>query len=199
MPGTWVRVTGIMLVALAGTVGAQETSKTVYNARALNMGGGPTGAATRIQITVDRWTSDGQRRAMLNILKEEGHEAFIDGLHEMGQVGHARALGVAAGRANPFPSTPFQAAYQTMRGDQREIIMVAERPISASEARSNTESVNYNTTVIIMQFPANDGDAKGQGLLYRALKIRYDNDKDELQVEQMGREPVRLTEITKVD
>ena len=162
-------------------------------------GGGPTGANTRVQITVNRWSSEGQRRALLNILKEKGHDAFMDALHEMGQVGHGRALGVDAGRANPFPSTPFQAAFQFERNGQREVVMVAERPISGREAASNTMSVDYDTTVIIMQFPADDENAKGQGLFYWALKIRYDNDKDRLAVEQMGREPVRLTEITKVE
>jgi len=193
----WVSV--VVVAAFSSIGSAQEETRNVFNARALNMGGGPTGATTNIQITVDKWSSDGQRQAMMNILKEKGHEAFIDGLHEMGQVGHARALGVAAGRASPFPSTPFQFAYQFDRDGQREVVMVAERPISGREAASASQSLDYDTTVIIMNFPADDENAKGTGLLYRALKIRYDDEKEKLAVEQMGREPIRLTEITKVE
>lgn len=112
------------------------------------------------------------------------------------ETGFFRGVGRAS-RANPFPSTRLQAAWQFERDGQREVVLVTERPISGSEAASATMSLDYDTTVITMQFPADDEDAKGEGLLYRALKIRYNNEKDKLEVEQMGREPVRLTEITK--
>ena len=117
-------------------------------------------------------------------------------LRDQKETGFFRSLGRAS-RANPFPSTRLQAAYQFERDGQREVVLVAERPISGSEAASAAMSLEYDTTVIIMQFPADGEDAKGKGLLYRALKIRYDNEKEKLEVEQMGREPVRLTEITK--
>ena len=187
----------VIVVAFSWTAIAQEETKDVFNATAVNMGGGPTGASTTLQITVTRWSSNDERQMLLNTLKEKGHDEFMKTLHDMGQAGHARALGRIS-RANPFPSTPFQAAYQFVRGGQREVVLVAERPISGSEAASGSQSLDYDTTVIIMQFPA-DPDVKGKGLLYRALKIRYDNDNDKLAVEQMGREPVRLTEITKVE
>lgn len=196
----WVTAFVIAACSTLSSAGfAQEETKDVFNALAVNMGGGPTGASTNLQITVTKWSSEGQRNALLGILKEKGHKDFLGALHEMGQAGHARALGVAAGRANPFPSTPFQAAYQFVRGDEREVVMVAERPISASEARSASMSLDYDTTVIIMKFPAGDENANGTGLLYRALKIQYDTENEKLAVEQMGREPVRLTQITKVE
>ena len=44
-----------------------------------------------------------------------------------------------------------------------------------------------------------EGAAKppqGTGLLYVALKMKYNDDKKRLEIEEWGSEPVRLTDIT---
>lgn len=201
MPVRRMYVAGMILAvvaALSFAAAAQETAETkdVFNARALNMGGGPTGASTTLMITITRWSTSEERMMLLNTLKEKGHEDFMKALLDQKDAGFFRGVGRAS-RANPFPSTRLQAAWQIERNGQREVVLMTERPISGSEAASATMSLDYDTTVILMQFPADDEDAKGTGLLYRALKIRYNNEKEKLEVEQMGREAVRLTEITK--
>lgn len=201
MPVRRMYVVGMILAvvaALSFAAAAQEAAETkdVFNARALNMGGGPTGASTTLLITITRWSTNEERMMLLNTLKEKGHEDFMKALLDQKEAGFFRGVGRAS-RANPFPSTRLQAAWQFERDGQREVVLVAERPISGSEAASAAMSLDYDTTVILMQFPADDEDAKGTGLLYRALKIRYNNEKEKLEVEQMGREAVRLTEITK--
>jgi len=187
-----------VVAALSWAAAAQEADETkvVFNARALNMGGGPTGASTTLLITITRWSTNEERLMLLNTLKEKGHKEFMKALLDQKETGFFRGVGRAS-RANPFPSTRLQAAWQLERNGQREVVLVTERPISGSEAASAAMSLDYDTTVILMQFPADDEDAKGTGLLYRALKIRYNNEKEKLEVEQMGREAVRLTEITK--
>ena len=201
MPRRRLYITGMIvavIAALSSAAAAQEADETkdVFNARALNMGGGPTGASTTLRITITRWSTNEERMMLLNTLKEKGHEDFMKALLDQKEAGFFRGVGRAS-RANPFPSTRLQAAWQFERDGQREVVLVTERPVSGSEAASATMSLDYDTTVITMQFPADGEDAKGTGLLYRALKIRYDNEKEKLEVAQMGREPVRLTEITK--
>ncbi len=201
MPRRRLYIVGMIVAvvaALSWAAAAQEADETkvVFNARALNMGGGPTGASTTLLITITRWSTNEERLMLLNTLKEKGHKEFMKALLDQKETGFFRGVGRAS-RANPFPSTRLQAAWQLERNGQREVVLVTERPISGSEAASAAMSLDYDTTVILMQFPADDEDAKGTGLLYRALKIRYNNEKEKLEVEQMGREAVRLTEITK--
>jgi hypothetical protein len=67
------------------------------------------------------------------------------------------------------------------------------------EASSANRSLDYDTSVIIMEFPANDPSADGTGTLHLALKLGYDEKKNTLEVEELGQQPVRLTKITKQD
>ena len=103
----------------------------------------------------------------------------------------------AAARANPFPSTRLHYAWQYEKDGKREVVLVTDRPISMGEAASASRSLDYDTTVITMEFPTDDKDAEGTGLLHMALKIRYDDKEKKLKVEELGQQPTRLTKITR--
>ena len=57
--------------------------------------------------------------------------------------------------------------------------------------------MDYDTSVLIMEFPAGDKDADGTGTLHLALKIRYDDKAGRLDVESLGQDDTRLTKITR--
>ena len=102
----------------------------------------------------------------------------------------------AAARANPFPSTRLHYAFQTVEDGQRKITLVTDRPISNREAMANSRSLDYDTSVITMEFPTADGEkAEGKGQLHRALKVAPNKKTGHLDVEEIGNEAVRLTDI----
>ncbi len=80
---------------------------------------------------------------------------------------------------------------------KRHVMLVTDRPIGMREASSLSRSLDYDTTVISMEFPVDNKDADGTGLLYMALKIRYDDKEKKLKVEEWGQQPTRLTKITR--
>ena len=99
-------------------------------------------------------------------------------------------------RANPFPSTRLHYAYQSVEDGQRKITLVTDRPISNREAMANSKSLDYDTSVVTMEFPVADGEkATGKGSLHRALKVAPNKKTGHLDVEEIGNEPIRLTEI----
>lgn len=71
-------VTVVAALSLAAAAQEADETKDVFNARALNMGGGPTGASTTLLITITRWSTNEERMMLLNTLKEKRSR----GLHE---------------------------------------------------------------------------------------------------------------------
>lgn len=197
------QASAILVVALVapiltfGVATAQDT-KEVYEAFAVNMGGALQGQSTTLQIHINRWSNEEDRQLLLNTLKEKGHEEFIKTLRKQKEVGFVRGHGRAAA-ANPFPSTRVHGAWQTEKDGKREIVLVTDRPIGMAEAANSSRSMDYDTTVLMMDFPSAAKDAEGEGTLYMALKIRYDNDEKKLKVEELGQQPTRLTKIKRTE
>ena len=73
----------IAVFALASLASALDKKET-FNAMAVNMGTGPSGRTT-IQITIERWSTEEARAALLVALKEKDHDEFRKALTEIAQ------------------------------------------------------------------------------------------------------------------
>ena len=182
--------------SLTGIAHAAEDEKETYNAFAVNMGGALQGTSGTFQINITRWSTSEERLMLLNTLKEKGHDEFMNALRKQKETGFVQGRGRLAA-ANPFPSTRLHSAWQSEKDGKRQVVLVTDRPISMGEAASASRSLDYDTTVITMEFPTDDKDADGTGLLHMALKIRYDDKEKKLEVEELGQQPTRLTKITR--
>ena len=203
MKKQWVaRVTAVVVMALAMSamtvLAAQDKDKKeVFNAFAVNMGASGPAGATTLQITITRWSTEDERAQLLQTLQEKGHKDFMKALRKQKETGFVMGRGMAA-RANPFPSTRLHYAYQVVEKGVRHIMLVTDRPIGMREAASASRSLDYDTTAIQFEFPAEETQGKktkGKGVLYMALKIRVDKDTKKLKIEEWGNEPVRLPNI----
>ena len=147
-----------------------------------------------LQINITRWSTNEERAMLLNTLKEKGHDEFMRALRNQKETGFVRGQGRLA-QLNPFPSTRLYGAWQSEKDGKRKVVLIADRPISAREAMSGSRSLDYDTSVIIMEFPAGDKDADGTGTLHLALKLQYKD--GTLHVETLGQDDTRLTTITR--
>lgn len=148
------------------------------------------------QITITRWSTNEERLMLLKTLEEKGHKEFMKALRKQKETGFVQGHGMLA-RANPFPSTRLHGAWQYDRDGKRHVVLVTDRPISMREAASGSRSLDYDTTVITMEFPADTREADGTGLLHMALKIQYEDKEGKIKVEELGQQPTRLTKITR--
>ena len=189
-------VAAIAALALSTIAQAADDEKEVYNAFAVNMGGAMQGTSGTFQITITRWSTNEERLMLLNTLEQKGHDDFMKALRKQKETGFVEGHGRLAA-ANPFPSTRLHGAWQQEKDGKREVVLVTDRPLGMREAASASRSVDYDTTVIIMEFPTDSKDADGTGTLYLALKIRYDDKEKKLKVEEWGQQPTRLTKITR--
>jgi len=183
------------LVGFAAPVAAQFTEVAPtkkdplrFEAFAVQMQGGMAGM---VMITIERWTTDEERNALVGLLanttlREQDQEKLVKALQDIKE------------RAG-FLNTPnsmgwdIKYAYQTQLPDGgRQVVVVTDKPVSFFAASRNTRTMDYAFTLIEMRFPK--GSDKGEGKLLGQTSLSVKDGK--LQIEIYGQEPTRLTQIT---
>jgi hypothetical protein len=159
-----------------------------FEAFAVQMQGGRAGMVT---ITIERWTTDEERNALVGLLanttlREQDQEKLVKALQDIKE------------RAG-FLNTPnsmgwdIKYAYQNQLSDGgRQVVVVTDKPVSFFAASRNTRTMDYAFTLIEMRFPK--GSDKGEGKLLGQTSLSVKDGK--LQIEIYGQEPTRLTQIT---
>jgi hypothetical protein len=138
--------------------------------------------AGRVQIRINRWSTDADRTRLVTILRENGPAALLKELRRLPSVGTIR--------------TPDSIGYdlhyarQSPVGDGRRIVIATDRPIGFWEARNQPRTMDYPFTLIQMQL---DREGKGKGTMSYATKIVANDDTIEL--EDFASSPMMLTQI----
>ena len=174
------------LLAAAPTARAQTASNSPrerFSAVAVNISTvGRTGAQP-VDITINRWTTAGERERLVTLFKEKGAEALLSALQGMKPVGTI--------------NTPGNVAYDLRYASQlpgedggRRIILATDRPIGFWEARNRPRSVDY--PFLLMELRLNK-NGEGEGKLSLATKLTLNG--DVLVIENYANQPVMLNEI----
>jgi hypothetical protein len=136
-----------------------------------------------VQIDIKRWSTAGERSALLNVLKTNGAEKLLDALQDTKPVGTIKtpdSLGY-----------DLHYAHQTPLPDGgRRIVIATDRPIGFWEAAHRPRTIDYPFTVIQMEIGK---DGKGKGTMSYATKIIPAG--DTIVLENFANQPVMLTEI----
>jgi hypothetical protein len=195
---TWL-VTRLGLAALSLTVAlgapasgvSAQNAKEKFTAFAINMNSGPKTAT--LDITIDRWSTDAERDALLSILAEEkdvnkANQALLKALQKMPKVGSIRTPTTLAWDLRYARQNPLDEG-------GRQIVLGTDRPIGFREARNQPRSMDYPFTVIEMRL---DKDDKGEGKMLTGTKLYIDKKTKNLVLENYAQQPVRLNEIHKL-
>jgi hypothetical protein len=171
-------------------VSAQNVKET-FTSFAINMNSGPKTAT--VDISIERWSTDAERDALLAILVEEkdrhkANQALLKALQKMPKAGYIRtpqtlAWDLRYARQNP------------MEDGGRQIVVATDRPIGFWEARNQPRSMDYPFTILEMRMNKED---KGEGKMLAGTQIYIDKKTKNLVLENYGQQPVRLNEIRKL-
>ncbi len=170
-----------LAVVLAGSNLAAQT-KERFSAAAINMN---RGAASRIEITINRYSTDAERDRLMSVMLERGPEKLLDALQDLPRVGYFRtpdSIGwdVHFARKTPLPD-----------GGER-ITLITDRRIGFWEASRQPRSYDYPFTVIEMRI---NNDGEGEGKMSIATKIIADKDSNTVVLENYDLQPVQLNNI----
>jgi hypothetical protein len=152
---------------------------------AVNMSNIGTGANAIVDITIDRWSTEEERKGLMTTFFEKGPEKLLDAVQDTKPVGRIR-----------FPNTlgydlRFARHFPLEDGGERYVIMT-DRRIGFAEARNQPRTIDYPFTLIEIRVGK---DGKGEGKMSVATKISYSKKHDTVELENYSSEPVRLTNV----
>lgn len=178
-------VTPLALAAAAGFLAGEEKLKPIekLTAFAANMQSGRAGV---IDITIERWSTEDERDALLAALQEGGEEALLKNLERIRPpVGYMK-----------LPNTigwDMYFARQTPTDDGgRRIVLATNRRVNMREAFNNQRSMQYQFTLIEIHL---DKNGKGEGKMVTAAKVSWDARAKKVEVENYTALPVDLVNV----
>jgi hypothetical protein len=183
----------IVAVTTIGAAAAQRTQQQVsqplperYTAIALGTGGPLTrGVASNVDITITRWSSDGETERLLTTLKNEGPQKLLDAVRDAKSVGTIQTPGNLA--------YDLRYAQQEVLGDGlRRIVLITDRPISMWEAVNRPRTIDYPFTLIELRV---NSRGEGEGKLNLATRIDISRTGRTLQLENYDSQPIHLNEV----
>jgi hypothetical protein len=196
-----LRFTAISILVGLTSLGLQATAQEEkaekleerYNAFGVAMGAGAAGV---LNITVNRYSTEEERKLLIDTLAKDGQEKMIDLLRKQKEVGFARTQSGAGMKG--WPSVRLHYAHQAQQDGKRVVVLVTDRNMTMAERASGGRSIDYDVSALVMELEPVSGDdkliEKGQGTLYQAAKLSFDQD-NKLKVEYLGTQPIRLTDI----
>jgi hypothetical protein len=180
---------GVAVLAACSGLFAQDAAAWMplhMTAFAVNLSGVGRARPQTLQIVIERWSSDEERKKLVDTLVEKGGEKLVDVVQDIkpraGYIRTTTSLGwdIQYARESPLPS------------GGRRVVFVTDRPISFREARENTRSADYEFMVCEIRLGP---DGKGEGRLAAGTKITYDRERRQVELENYGQQPVRLTQV----
>jgi hypothetical protein len=167
-----------------------QTPKESFTGFAINMNSGPSTAT--IDFTIERWSTDEERNALLAILQEEkdpyrANAQLLKALQKAPKVGYIRTPQSLAWDLHYAHQTPLEAG-------GRRIVLATDRPIGFREARNQSRSMDYPFTLVEIRLDKSD---RGQGKILAGTRLLIDKN-NHLVLENYGQQPVRFNEIRKL-
>lgn len=156
------------------------------SALAVNMSGIGRTDPQRVEIVLERWSTDAERAQLIDTLKKSGSDALLDALQKIkprtGYIRTTTSLGW---------DLQFARIYDLPKGGYR-IVFATDRPMGFYEVRNSTRSSDYEFMFAEIRVGP---DGPGEGKLVAAARITFDKGEDKIEIENYGNEPVRLNDV----
>jgi hypothetical protein len=181
------------LLAVAATASAQvgkqapapgnKPSET-FNARAFSVQTGQTG---RVEVVINRWSTDGEKEVLKAVLKAAGSQAMVNEMEKMPQVGYIKT-------PESMGDALLYARSNEMPDGSRQVVVATNRPISVAGSLAPGAANKYDLSVIEMRFKK--GDKKGEGKIVVAGEASIDPKTGNVQLTNYQGMPPVLKDIT---
>jgi len=160
--------------AIAWAVAAEEgkSPKETFRARVVNLGGNLPSGTGLMWMTVESWSTDQEREALLRGLQAGGTDGLVNAMHKM-EKGYVRFQDSLRWKVN------HAVSFDTPEG--RKVRLVTERPITFVETANSLRSQDYPVGVLEFTLPA-DGKP-GSGVLIPAAKVTINEATKSIEIE----------------
>jgi hypothetical protein len=179
----------LLLAATAGPALAQAHSGEPplpldLTAFAVNPNAG--GGSGRIEIHIERWSSDAETQRLKGTLEKKGTEQLYTAIQDVKpRVGYIRT----------DSSLAWDLKFARWRPGEDggwDIVFATDRPMRFWELRNQTRSADYEFMTCEIRIPPT---GKGEGMLAPLARITYNKKTNQIEVENWAVSPVSLNEI----
>ena len=171
----------------AQTISAQTASRgsEEYSGTAISLNGARAATAF-FNLKINGETSDEQARQYLAVLQQNGQDKALDAIrkNDLGSFSLDNQLG-----------RTLNVVRESNVDGKRRLFIVFERWERFAELRGGYRSLDYPFGVIELYI--DDATGKGEGTYIAAAKIRWIDDKNQIEVENFATYPVKLTTVIK--
>lgn len=167
---------------LASTAAAKDKTILFLDCFAVQMDSGRTG---NIEVGIERWSEPGELDTLKTVLVEQGTDKLLKAVQKLkpraGFIRTPNSLGwdVHFAQQTPLP------------GGGTKVVFVTDRPIRGLEAMRDDRSMDYQFILSEIRLDK-DGGKKGEGTYVGAGKVTYNKEKNSIEIENYGTQPVRL-------
>ena len=176
----------LALGLVAAPLPAEEELPLNFDANAVNMSNvGPRGQI-RLQIRVDRWSTDEERAKVMEALKDQGRGGrdVANTLFSKESVGSIRESQSLAYDLRYARSLPTEGG--------RQIILATDRRIEFAEAWRSARTLDYNVSLIILDV---DAEGRGEGQLMLGAEFNWNEETNQVEITHFASEPIRLRNV----
>ena len=181
---------GVVVLSFVALASAQSTAPGPqrFTASAALVNHVPGDQAVSVDITIDRWSTDDERQALLKTFHQGGTTALQDALEGSDTVGTLRTP--------DGTSWDLHYAAQTRHGDDgRRIFLATDAPVQLWEVYDNTGGTDSPFSFLEIRM---DEDG-GQGRLARGSDVELSADGKHLQIDDYATQPVPLQKVRRIE
>ena len=178
----------LLLVPCSVLVRAQDPSQPAAPetliATVIGTGGAASGKTFGITININSYSTEGDASVLLEAVQSGKKNELLNTLQSMAPKGRIAVTGQVGNDAN------YIRQISTAKG--RTIRILIDRKMSFFELVRGARSREYQFSALELYL---DEKGNGEGLLYPAAKFKINKDTNQLELEDYGQAPLRITNI----
>ena len=178
-----------VLLASASATFPQESASEVYSAFAAQTNN--VTRTTRLQFTIDRWTTDVQRARLMAAVSQGGQKALLEELSAQDSAGTIRVMSATTTSGRSQYTLRFARQYETAGGG-RQLVVALDRYIGFFDARRNPTTEENSISFAMITLDAKD---EGEGQLMIGAELEFDQETKKLRVVRYYAEPLKLLTV----
>jgi hypothetical protein len=183
----WTFVLGLLALSTLPPAAPAAEPALRMKAFAVNMSGVGRARTENLEIVIERWSTDQEQKMILDTLVERSPEKLLDTVQKIKpRVGYIRTT-TSLGWDIQY------ARQEDLPNGGKRVTFATDRPMGFYEVVNNTRSTDYEYIIGEVRLGP---EGKGEGKLATPAKVRFDKDKRQIEIEDYGIEPVRLTQVT---
>ena len=157
------------------------------SANVINMSNVSAGRSrnTRINILIERWSTEEERQILMDALKQGGRDSLPDALRTKERAG-------TIGQVSQLSELIQYSRLIPLDGGGHQILLATDRNIAIGEQVRGSRTLDHNVTLVLLEL---DAEGRGEGQLVYGAELVWDEANQRATITTFASEPLRLQNV----